>query len=78
MSDDRILYQRTSGNRMYRIVPGDVSNALVKELFDVECWEDGEHMFTSGAFPTVDAAKKRITENINNVRASRLRHAKDV
>jgi hypothetical protein len=69
MSDDRIFYQRTSGHRMYRIVPGDV-----KESFDVQCWEDGEHIFTSRAFPTIDAGKKRITENINNVRANRIRN----
>jgi hypothetical protein len=76
MSDERILYQRTDGHRMYRVVRGDVTHANVKKLFLVELWEDGIYILTTAPFLTIDKAKARIRENINTLRAHKLKCGK--
>jgi hypothetical protein len=76
MSKNVILYERIEGARMYRIVPGDTTHALVEELFVIEIWEDEQLILTSASFLTIDAAKKRIRENISNLRAYRMKHGK--
>jgi hypothetical protein len=77
MSKNVILYERTEGGRMYRIVPGDTTHALVEELFVIEVWEDEQCILTSAPFLTLESAKKRIKENANNLRTCRMKHGKE-
>jgi hypothetical protein len=77
MTKDEVIYERTEGTRIYRVVPGDAMYALVEHLYDVQIWNDGVRTFDT-TFLTVESAKAWIKRRISDIKETKRRREKGV